>query len=122
MPAETQELPSLYHNVNLRSLEIDGLVVPGCVAWTSALLSDLRASQLETLSVSMLVLNTASVSTFDWADLNSALSRPAFAHTTLVVNISLALHSSNDPRVVKEAVVGLLPDVVKRGKLSLRCT
>ncbi|EIW51809.1 uncharacterized protein TRAVEDRAFT_136855 [Trametes versicolor FP-101664 SS1] len=119
---ESQELPSLYHNVNLRALEIDGLVVPGCVAWTSALLAELRAPHLETLSVSMLVLNTSSVSSFDWATLDSILSRPIFAHTTFNVNINLALHSSNNPRVVKEAVLGLLPGVVERGKLCLRCT
>ncbi|KAL1937640.1 hypothetical protein VTO73DRAFT_13026 [Trametes versicolor] len=119
---ESQELPSLYHNVNLRALEIDGLVVPGCVAWTSALLADLRVSRLETLSVSMLVLNTSSVSSFDWATLDSVLSRPSFADTTFNVCINLALHSSNDPRVVKEAVLGLLPGVVERGKLCLRCT
>ncbi|KAI0332594.1 hypothetical protein GY45DRAFT_1273675 [Cubamyces sp. BRFM 1775] len=118
---ESQELPSLFHNTNLRSLEIDGLVVPGCVPWVPALLADLRAPTLEKLSVSLLILDSSSISSFDWAALDSALSRPSFKGTTLQLNINLALHTNNDPRTVREAVTGHLPGVAQRGKLSIHC-
>ncbi|KAI8982896.1 hypothetical protein BD414DRAFT_523433 [Trametes punicea] len=118
---ELQELPSLYHNTNLRSLEIDGLVIPGCVGWTQPLLAHLCTPRLERLSISLLVLNSSSLSTFDWTILDSVLSQPLFLEATLHLNINLAVHSSNDPTAVKEAVAGYLPDVYGRGKLSLSC-
>ncbi|KAI0374633.1 hypothetical protein BV20DRAFT_1117910 [Pilatotrama ljubarskyi] len=116
------ELPSLQHNTNLRSLEIDGLVIPGCVAWASTLLAQLRTSQLEKLSVSLLVLSASSIFSFDWDALDSVLSQPVYAGTTLHININLALHYSNDPNAVREAVTGRLPSLSERGKLSVRCT
>lgn len=121
MHAETQVLPSLFYNTNLRSLEIDGLVVPGCVPWTSALLAHLRAPTLEKLSVTLLVLDSASISSFDWTTLDSVLSQPSFKGTTLHLNINLALHTNNDPRTVREAVTGHLPGIAQRGKLSIHC-
>ncbi|KAI0647580.1 hypothetical protein C8Q79DRAFT_1009659 [Trametes meyenii] len=118
---ESQELPSLAHNTGLRTLEIDGLVVPGCAAWTSAILGDLRAPGLEKLSVSMLVLNGSSISSFDWDGLDGVLSQPSFVDTTLNININLALHSSNDPRAVRDAVTDHLPGAQQREKLCVRC-
>ncbi|CDO70009.1 hypothetical protein BN946_scf184354.g11 [Trametes cinnabarina] len=118
---ESQELPSLYYSSGLRSLEIDGLVVPGCVAWTSALLANLRAPFLEKLSISLLLLNSSSLLSFNWANLDSVLSQPSFSGTTLKLNINLALHTSNDPNAVRESLSGYLPDVARRGKLSICC-
>ncbi|KAI0672685.1 hypothetical protein C8Q78DRAFT_673897 [Trametes maxima] len=118
---ESQELPSLAHNTGLRTLEIDGLVIPGCAAWTSAILGDLRAPALEKLSVSMLVLNGSSISSFDWDSLDGTLSQPSFVGTTLNININLALHSSNDPKAVRDAVTDHLPGVQQREKLCVRC-
>ncbi|KAI0351513.1 hypothetical protein OH77DRAFT_1513787 [Trametes cingulata] len=119
---ESHELPSLQHNTSLRSLEIDGLVVPGCVAWMSALLAQLRAPQLEKLSISLLVLSTSSISSFDWGALDTLLSQPAYADTGLHININLALHSSNDPGAVRDAITGHLPALLEKGKLFVRCT
>ncbi|KAI0780392.1 hypothetical protein BD413DRAFT_1000 [Trametes elegans] len=118
---ESQEQPSLQHNLNLRSVEIDGLVLPGCVAWTSALLESLRAGRLEKVSVSLLVLNTSAIAAYEWGAVDSILARPAFAGTALNMTVNLALHSSNDPVAVREAVMAHLPGVARRGKLTVSC-
>ncbi|KAI0636453.1 hypothetical protein C8Q77DRAFT_1092801 [Trametes polyzona] len=118
---DVEERPTLHHNTNLRTLEIDGLVVPGCVHWTSELLAGLRATHLEVLAISMLVLSIPSVSSFDWKALDEVMGQPDLAETKLSLTINLAVHSSNDPRLVKEAVEGSLPGVRERGKLLLRC-
>ena len=66
-----QEGPTLYHNTNLHALEIDGLVLPGCVELARALLDGLRSTQLKKLAISMLVLRNNVLASFDWGQLDA---------------------------------------------------
>ncbi|EJF66314.1 hypothetical protein DICSQDRAFT_132455 [Dichomitus squalens LYAD-421 SS1] len=122
MKEDSQEVPSLYHNTRLRILEIDGLVLPGCVQWTSALLQELRSTQLETLAISLLVLRNDVLAAFEWGKLDAVLAQSEFKDVALVINVNRALHPHNDPDALRSAVRGYLPLAVRRGKLTIRCS
>ena len=119
--AGTQEIPTLAHNTRLRTLEIDGLVLPGCVSWASSLLSSLRSPLLSHLSISLLVLRREVLASFEWAALDAALARAELAGVELKVTLSRALHPENDPAAIRAAVVGFLPRAEERGVLCVRC-
>ncbi|KAM5532940.1 hypothetical protein V8D89_013406 [Ganoderma adspersum] len=102
-----QEVPTLYHNTNLHALEIDGLVLPGC---------------LKKLAISMLVLRNDVLASFDWGQLDALLARPQFAETALTITVNRALHPHNDAEALSKAVREHLPKAVERGKLTIRCS
>ncbi|KAI1791706.1 hypothetical protein LXA43DRAFT_1010151 [Ganoderma leucocontextum] len=117
-----QEVPTLYHNTNLQTLEIDGLVLPGCVEMARALLEGLRSTQLKKLAISMLVLRNDVLASFDWGQLDALLARPQFAETALAIAVNRALHPRNDAEALRKAVREHLPKAVERGKLTIRCS
>nr|VWP00268.1 Type VI secretion system [Ganoderma boninense] len=117
-----QEVPTLHHNTNLHALEIDGVVLPGCVELARALLDSLCSTQLKKLSISMLVLRNDVLATFDWAQLDAILARPQFAETALAITVNRALHPHNDAEAFRKAVREHLPEAVRRGKLTIRCS
>ena len=118
----SQEVPSLYHNTRLRILEIDGLVLPGCVEWTSGLLQELRSTQLKQLVISLLVLRNDDLAAFEWDTLDAVLARPMFEDVDLTINVNRALHPYNDRDELRSAVGGYLPLAVGRGKLTIKCS
>ena len=120
--AGTQEVLTLYHNTNLHTLEIDGLVLPGCVELAKALLDGLRSTQLKKLAISMLVLRNDVLASFDWGQLDALLARPQFAETALAINVSRALHPQNNAETLRKAIWEHLPKTVRRGKLTIRCS
>ncbi|KAI0748646.1 hypothetical protein C8Q80DRAFT_1172955 [Daedaleopsis nitida] len=117
-----QNTPTLRHNTNLRTLEIDGLVLPGSVAWTSALLAELRSTQLEKLSISMLVLRNDVLPCFEWTQLDEFLARSAYIDVVLAITVNRALHPQNNPSQIRAAVMKQLPRAVQRGKLAISCS
>ena len=118
----TQEVPTLYHNTNLHALEIDGLVLPGCVELARALLDGLRSTQLKKLAISMLVLRNDALASFDWGQLDALLARSQFAETALAITVNRALHPHNDAEALHKAIREHLPKAVERGKLTIRCS
>ena len=115
-------MPTLYHNTNLRTLEIDGLVLPGCVSWASSLLAHLRSARLERLSISMLVLRNDVLPSFEWGALDEELARPELAQVALTITVNRALHPDNDPEAIRAAVMRHLARVEERGKLIVYCS
>lgn len=120
--AGAQVVPTLCHNTNLRSLEIDGLVLPGSVAWTSGFLSELRSTQLQKLSLTMLVLRNDDLPSFEWDQLDEILVRPSHRDIALTVTVNRAMHPQNDPVAIRSAVMDYLPRAVRRGKLVVVCS
>lgn len=97
-------------------------MLPGSVAWTSGLLERLRSTQLQKLSISMLVLRNNDLPSFEWDQLDVFLAQPSFVDVALVITVNRALHPQNDPTVIRAAVMEYLPRVVKRGKLAINCS
>ncbi|KAH9928497.1 uncharacterized protein BXZ73DRAFT_90568 [Epithele typhae] len=125
LPSMTEEfsnVPTLGLNTGLRTLEIDGLVLPGWAGWASSLLAGLRTVQLEKLVVSMLVLRNDVLPSFEWGQLDDVLALPQFATVALAVTVNRALHPNNDPAAMRDAVMAHLPRVHHRGRLSISCS
>ncbi|RDX47002.1 hypothetical protein OH76DRAFT_801295 [Lentinus brumalis] len=118
-----QDAPSLYHNTNLRKLEVDGIVLPGPPTGALSLLYTLRSTKLEQLLISMLVLRTDVLPSFDWAQLDTILSRPQFRNVPVTITVNRALHpDNNDASAVRSALEEYLPETVKREKLAINLT
>ncbi len=115
-----QDAPSLYHNTNLRKLEVDGIVLPGPPTGALSLLDTLRSTKLEQLLISMLVLRTDVLPSFEWAQLDAILSRPQFRDVPVTITVNCALHpDNNDASAVRSAIEEYLPETVKREKLTI---
>ena len=97
-------------------------MLPGCVGWASSLLAQLRSAQLEKLSISLLVLRTDVLASFEWGQLDAVLAQPAFAGVALAITVNRALHPDNDAEGIRAAVIGQLPRAEARGRLAVRCS
>ena len=104
----------------MQKLEIDGIVLPGPPTGALSLLDTLRSAKLEKLLISMLVLRNDVLPSFEWEQLDAILARPHLRDVAVTITINRAVHPDNsDSSVVRSVLLERLPELVKRGKLTI---
>ncbi|KAI0725819.1 hypothetical protein C8Q72DRAFT_572691 [Fomitopsis betulina] len=106
-------------NPNLRHVRLEGIVLPDCSSWVSALVAQLVSAKLELVEVVLLAPCLQHLHAFDWPLLNRALAHSRFRGVQVKFDVGLAVWQGNKRELVRDIIHDALPDFHSR--LLVKC-
>ncbi|EMD38227.1 hypothetical protein CERSUDRAFT_113381 [Gelatoporia subvermispora B] len=105
----------------LRSLHLDGLILPACGEWLSEVLTRISSARLKAIKLSILLAYIGGLSSVEWRQIDRCLAKPQFQGVSMTIYLSLAIGCTPNKEIASEIIFNSLPEFRKNGSLAVVC-